>query len=221
MNDISVLIINYQTPDLLDKAVNSFLKFYPDIRIIVFDNGSKDNSSEIIKGFVEKHSNIQAHFSKKNIFHGPAMDFALRNLVKTKYCFILDSDTETLKGGFLEEMKNILEKSENNYAIGSEENVNKRGFLDADGKIRIIISPFMLLKKSIYLKFSPFIHHGQPVMFNFNEAAKNGYAIFNYPIEEYINHLWQGTASRFGYKLGVKSKIDFVVEKLLNLVKKR
>jgi GT2 family glycosyltransferase len=216
LNDITVLIINYQTPDLLDRAISSLLKFYPETATIIFDNGSKDNSIEIINKFSKKHSNIHVFFNDKNIFHGPAMDFALRNLVETKYCFILDSDTETVKKGFLEEMRNILEENENNYAVGLEKNVNERGFLHTNGKIKIILAPFMLIKKNIYLKLSPFIHHGQPVMFNFDEAAKNGYKISNYPVDTYINHLWRGTASRFGYKLGIKGKIDFVIEKLLN-----
>jgi glycosyltransferase involved in cell wall biosynthesis len=221
VNDITVLIINYQTPDLLKKAVDSFAAHYPDVLTIVFDNGSKDNSPDLIKSFSEKYAKIQPYFSEKNIFHGPAMDFALRNLLKTKYCFILDSDTETVKAGFLEEMRSILEESEKNYAVGMAENVNQRGFLQSDGKIRIVLSPFMLIKREIYLKFHPFIHHGQPVMFNFDEAAKNGYKIFNYPIEEYIDHLWRGTASRFGYKLGIKGKIVFITEKVLSFLKKR
>ena len=221
MNDITVLIINYQTPDLLDKAINSLLNFYPDVATIIFDNGSKDNSIETINEISKKHSNIRVHFNGKNIFHGPSMDFALRNLVKTKYCFILDSDTETIKKGFLEEMRNILEEDEFNYAVGLEENVNERGFLHANGKIRIILSPFMLIKRNIYITLAPFIHHGQPVMFNFDEASKKGYKIFNYHIDGYINHLRRGTASRYGYKLGIKGKIVFVAEKLLNLVNGR
>ncbi|MDR0306466.1 MAG: glycosyltransferase [Chitinispirillales bacterium] len=116
-NDITVLIINYQTPDLLSVAVNSFVSFYPNAEIIIFDNGSKDGSIDLIKEISEKRPNIRPYFSGKNIFHGPAMDFALRRPVKTKYCFILDSDTQTVKGGFLEEMRDILEEREENYAI--------------------------------------------------------------------------------------------------------
>jgi len=215
-DDITVLIINYQTPDLLSVAVNSFMEFYPDAAIIIFDNGSKDDSVDLIKGFSEKHSNIRPYFSDRNIFHGPAMDFALRHLVNTKYCFVLDSDTKTCNGGFLEEMRDILEEREENYAIGSQGYVNKRGFVSTSG-IKIIFSPFMLMKREVYLKFRPFIHHGQPVMFNYNEAVKGGYKILNYPIENYIDHYGRGTASKFGYSLGIKGKIDFIIDKLSRL----
>jgi GT2 family glycosyltransferase len=221
VKDVTFLIINYQTPDLLEKAVNSLMKFYYEVSTIIFDNGSKDSSMKIINEFSKKYSNVQPYFSEKNIFHGPAMDFALRNLVKTKYCFILDSDTETIGGGFIEDMRNILEESQDNYAVGFQHNVNKRGFLHENGGISIILPFSMLIKRETYIKYHPFIHHGQPVMFNFDEAIKNGQKLFNYPIDKYINHLWRGTASKFGYKLGIKSKISFVVEKLLNILCRR
>ncbi|MDR0306467.1 MAG: hypothetical protein LBI42_06485 [Chitinispirillales bacterium] len=74
--------------------------------------------------------------------------------------------------------------------------------------------PFMLVKREVYLKFHPFTHHGLSVMFNYCEAAKGGYKILNYPVDNYIGYCGDGTASRFGYGLGIKSKI---IEKLYRL----
>jgi hypothetical protein len=41
-----------------------------------------------------------------------------------------------------------------------------------------------------------------------------GYILKSFPIENFIDHRWRGTASRFGYGLGWRGKIDFVLNKL-------
>ena len=105
--DVTTVIINFQTPDLLKTAVQSFKKHCPEVPLWVIDNGSKDDSPKVIKGLEGTFPNTNGYFMEKNIYHGPAMDFAIRNLVETPYVFLLDSDTEVLKPGFLEQMEKI------------------------------------------------------------------------------------------------------------------
>ncbi|HCI69806.1 MAG TPA: hypothetical protein DHV30_04090, partial [Balneola sp.] len=95
--DITTVIINFQTPDLLDRAVRSFKRFYPEIPLIIIDNGSKDfgQSKKLIKSFGEEFESTEGVFLETNIFHGPAMDLAIKEYVNTKYVFFLDSDTVT------------------------------------------------------------------------------------------------------------------------------
>ena len=33
-------------------------------------------------------------------------------------------------------------------------------------------------------------------------------------MDDYIDHLWRGTASKFGYGLGLKGKFDYLLNKL-------
>ena len=106
--DVTTVIINYQTPDYLEKSVTSFKKFYANIPLLIIDNGSKDESLKVIDKLENKFEHLRSQRLNKNIFHGPAMDLAARELVHSKYIFFLDSDTETRKGGFLENMLNFF-----------------------------------------------------------------------------------------------------------------
>ena len=153
----------------------------------------------------------EALILNKNIYHWPAMNYAL-NTVNEDYVFFIDSDTETKKGGFLEPMLEELKSSEKVYATGRQITVNKRGFLSEKGKV-ILTPAYMMLKRMLYKDFPPFEHHGQPVMKNFICAQDKGYLLKSFPIEKYIDHKWRGTASRFGYGLGLKGKKDFILNK--------
>lgn len=212
-NRVTTVIVNYQTPDLLTVAVESFKKHYPEVPLIIFDNGSRDNSREHIEELISIHENTVAHYESDNIFHGPAIHKAVTDLVETDFCFILDSDTETLKPGFLEEGISILQSDEKLYAIGHLEYSNKRGFKQKDG-IPVILTPYLLMKVELYHKFPPFIHHGQPTINNFLNAQKAGYTLKHFPMYDFIDHKWRGTASKFGYKLGLKGKINYVLNKI-------
>jgi glycosyltransferase involved in cell wall biosynthesis len=210
---IRTIIINFQTPDLLKTAIESFRKFYPISQITIIDNGSKDNSREVIERIRQAIPRYtETLLLDKNIYHGPAMNQAM-NAVKEEYIFFLDSDTETKKGGFLEQMLAELELSATFYGIGRQITVNKRGF-SAEKGVTLLAPAYMLLHRRLYPSFPPFEHHGQPVLKNFIAAQKMGYTLKSFPIEDFIDHQWRGTASRFGYGLGWKGKIDFVLNKL-------
>ncbi len=210
--DVTTVIINYQTPDLLEAAVDSFKEFYPGVKLLIVDNGSEDHSKEAIETMVAKYPQTEGQYFKENIYHGPAMHEVLSKHLMTSFAFFLDSDTETKKKGFLEEM--IQEAShEKVYGVGEIITTNERGFKSEKG-IDVLLTPFMLIKTNVYSKFSPFIHHGQPTILNFKEAQNSGYKLKGYPVSDYIFHHWRGTAKRFGYGLGVKGKVDYILNKL-------
>jgi GT2 family glycosyltransferase len=210
---IRIVVINFQTPDLLKTAIESFRKFYPTSKMTIIDNGSKDNSREVIERMRRAMSKYMTTLLfDSNIYHGPAMNQAM-NAVKEEYVFFLDSDTEIKQGGFLEPMMAELESSVTAYGIGRQITVNKRGFLAETG-ITILAPAYMMLRRRLYPDFPPFEHHGQPVLKNFIAAQQMGYTLKSFPIEDFIDHRWRGTASRFGYGLGWKGKIDFVLNKL-------
>ena len=211
--DLSTVIINFQTPELLQTAVGSFKKEYPEAKLLIIDNGSRDNSPEVIRGMVKDLQNTKAVYLPENIYHGPAMDLAIRGYVDTGFVLFLDSDTETKKGGFLEKMLAGIQSNDRVYGVGEFTIVNKRGFKAEEG-ITILQTPYMMLRTDEYKKLSPFIHHGQPTLFNFKEAAEKGLSLSEFKISAYIDHKWRGTAEKFGYGLGLKGKWDFFLNKL-------
>jgi len=213
--DITTVIINFQTPDLLDRAVRSFKRFYPETPLIIIDNGSKDlgQSCSSDLSFGEEFESTEGVFLETNIFHGPAMDLAIKEYVNTKYVFFLDSDTVTKKGGFLEEMDEIISSEREIYGMGEIIKANKRGYKSETGK-EILLTPYMLINTDLYSSLRPFIHHGQPTLHNFSDAASKGFMLKAYKISDYIDHIWRGTADRFGYGLGFKGKLDYLLNKL-------
>lgn len=217
--DVTVLMVHYRTPDLLRTAVESFFGQCPDVPMLVFDNGSLGSpeweASRTLFDELESRFapllTIERH--PRNLFHGPALDLALRDRIQTPYAFILDSDTRTLRSGFLPAMVERLEADERHYAIGVAEQVNERGFKQPGG-MRILLTPYLLLRTALYPRFAPIVHHGQPTLFHFRDAQRQGYDLLDFPIESYIEHEWRGTASRFGYRLGWRGRIDYLLNRL-------
>lgn len=213
--DIQCAIIHYQTPDLLETAVRSFKTHYPDCALILLDNGSKDGSAEQVRVLAEEYPSTELICMDENIYHGPAMDHIMRNVAESELVFFLDSDTETRSSGFLEEMAALLSESGSHYGAGEVVQVNKRGFKSTEeGCAPILLTPYMLLRRSMYLDLPPFIHHGQPTLHNFRAANEKGYHLVNYKVSDHVDHLWRGTADRFGYGLGWSSKWDYLMNKL-------
>lgn len=60
LSDVTVLIVNWKTPDLLAICVETFLKFYPKVELILVDNDSRDGSPKYISDLVFANANVSA-----------------------------------------------------------------------------------------------------------------------------------------------------------------
>lgn len=207
---VSIAIVNFQTADLTETAIRSFRAAYPDVHILVIDNGSKDESPHLIRSLAHE-LDLETMFLEQNRYHGPAMDLAMHRL-ETPFVFMLDSDTETKRGGFLESMLELCEP-ERVYGAGKVVQVNRRGFTVPDG-IPVLVSAYMLLRRKTYLTLPPFVHHGLPALRNFEAAMSEGYQLAEFPVQDYVKHLGRGTAERFGYGLGLKSRFEYLLSRL-------
>jgi len=210
---VAAAVVNFQTPDLLEVAVRSFHAVYPAVPTLIVDNGSQDESPALIKDLCEELGpTVHARYLPENIYHGPAMHVALQELT-APYVYIFDSDTETRKGGFLEPMSNAIEALNQGYGAGQAVTVDKRGFAAPKG-VPVLASYHMLLKQSVYQQLKPFIHHGLPALNNFKDAFEQGYQVASFPIADYVHHLGRGTAARYGYGLGWRSRLDYLLHRL-------
>lgn len=213
---VTAVIINYKTPELTLAAVESLRLYYHGLKIIVIDNGSKMNYLERLKFETTLiFSGVELISNTKNIHHGPAMHQAI-NYITTDYALFFDSDCKVIKKGFLEKMIKLIKTDKLNYAVGKLIFLNKRGFpTDDPQKGFAYIKPFaMLLKCDIYKKLPPFKKHGSPCLENMIAAVNNGFKLINFDVEEYILHLGRGTASKYGYNLGIRGKINYILNKL-------
>jgi len=215
VQQVTTVIINFQTPDLSERAVVSFRKYYPDRPLLLIDNGSRDHSVTILSRLHrESPKTITLLLNKNNLHHGPAMDQALRQL-ESAFVLFLDSDCAVLQGGFIEPMLEALSGKQECYVIGQRTFMNKRGFdvsggADSTPYIRPIC---MLVKRELYLSLPPFERHGTPCLANMRAARERGLELLHFSIEEFIDHKGRGTAGRFGYNLGWKGKWNYLLNR--------
>lgn len=215
-NIVTAVIINYQTPDLTKQAIVSFRNFYPDVPLILIDNGSHDESVKVLTDLQNTQpSTTKLVLNRTNIHHGPAMDQAI-NLCSTDMVLFLDSDCKVLRGGFIEAMVELIVQDMQNYAVGKTEFLNKRGFRVKPNQtgIRYIRPICMLIRKSLYCKLPPFQLHGAPCLDNMKEAAERNFGLIEFDINQFIFHQGRGTASKFGYGLGMRGKVNYLLNKL-------
>jgi len=213
---VTVVIINFRTPDLLRRAVSSFRTHYPAAPLLLIDNGSHDGSDIAMRElWRQSPDQTRLLLNHQNLHHGPAMDQALRH-VQTPYVLFLDSDCEVLKEGLVERMIDVAHSDESHYAIGKKIFMNKRGFdvaesEDATPYIRPIC---MLVHRERYLSLPPFERHGAPCLTNMCAATARGLTLIHFPVEEYVVHLGRGTASIHGYRLGLRGRFNHFLNRL-------
>ncbi|MCR5763752.1 MAG: glycosyltransferase family 2 protein [Treponema sp.] len=94
MVDVSIIIVNYNTKDLLHNCLSSLFEHTKDIEFEVFvsDNASTDGSLDMVK---KDFPSVIVIDNKKNLGFGTANNKAL-DRAKGKYVFYLNSDTVVL-----------------------------------------------------------------------------------------------------------------------------
>lgn len=210
------VIINFRTPDLLRSAACSFRAFYPATPLLMIDNGSGDQSVDVIHQLCARSPDTtHALINSRNIHHGPAMDQALRSLATT-YVLFLDSDCEIKRGGLLERMVSEAQHDEKFYAAGKKIFMNRRGFdiPEVPGAYPYIRPICMLVHRERYLHLPPFERHGAPCLANMRRAVEEGLSLTHIPVEEYIVHRGRGTASVHGYRLGIRGRLNHFLNRL-------
>lgn len=106
MKDLSILIVNYNTSDLLKNCLESV---YVTIRglsfeVIVVDNASLDGSIQMLK---ENYPDVKVVRNDSNLGFGAANNQAI-NEMRGRYALLLNTDT-VLKPGAVRELFNFME----------------------------------------------------------------------------------------------------------------
>ena len=105
----SVIIPIYNCQDYIARCIESILKQNTkDVEIILVNDGSKDNSKEIIQEYAKENSNIKI-INKKNEGVSKARNDGLKEATG-KYILFLDSD-DYLSDGYIKEINEIIKKN--------------------------------------------------------------------------------------------------------------
>ncbi len=197
--DVTAVIVNFKTLWLARQAHSSLLCYY-DVPVVLVDNGSGDKATT---QWVQAHGGI---CNEQNIGHGPALNQAIRERVKTPFVLTLDSDCVVQKGGWLEEMVDFFFGSKA-YAIGWLRWVDRwsgvplERHLDkppADRFVRYIHPAVGLYDVEKYKTLRPFAQLGAPCLWNMIDAEAAGYVVKDYPVFDYVKHLVAGTRRMYG-----------------------
>lgn len=114
MNQLSIIIPVYNNESSIRNTIESIMDNR--INIIVINDGSKDNTANIVKELMSKYSNI-FYYEKNNEGVSEARNYGISK-VTTKYFSFLDSDDIGHSNTYLK-MVDELEKSNNNICFSN------------------------------------------------------------------------------------------------------
>jgi glycosyltransferase involved in cell wall biosynthesis len=198
---LTVLIVNFRTLQHTRTCIETLRAFYPRVQLLVIDNGSADASTEYLGQLAGQDEATTLVVNHENRYHGPALHQGMLKAA-TSHVFLLDSDCEILRGGFLEPLLARFAADPLLYSIGKRGWTNRYGQAPIDRRqaYTAYVHPFAcVVDRRKYFHLPPFEHHGAPLWRNMWGAQRAGYHLEHVPIEDYVLHHGAVTASVHGY----------------------
>jgi len=115
MNNITLISASYNTPEITECMLKSFIKLHPNTKVLISENSSDDKT----KIFLD--ANKIPYIKNENGLHSPSVDLLI-NSVQTKYALLVDTDVI-----FLRKIDEIFEKFKQIDAAIMGEIVGDRG----------------------------------------------------------------------------------------------
>lgn len=117
---VSIIMATYNRAHLLNRAVNSVLaQTFTAYELLIIDDGSTDNSFEIIKPYTEAHENIR-YIRHSNRGQNFSVNTGIK-LASSEYITFLDSDDEYLPTHLANRWAFMQENAEVDLAYGGFE----------------------------------------------------------------------------------------------------
>ena len=145
---ISIITASYNYAQYIEKMIESVLsQSYKNWELIIVDDGSTDNSIEIIKKYCEKYKNIFLYTHEKNQNKGLAKTLQLGlSKCNTEWCCFLEAD-DTFASNYLEEKIKIIKNYKNVNFIFN--NVN---MITDNQELKDFFENYLLFLKNEYTK---------------------------------------------------------------------
>ena len=190
---IEILCVNYNTPDLIERLLNSWVKWdYNEIPIHIIDGSDNPVFAEKVKDIC-KIDNVKLTQRGYNVHHGNGLHFCIIKSPK-EFQFLMDSDSSFKKCGLFD----AIDIPSNYFGIGNICKVDKDGYNVTEEGISYLHPNCCVISKEKYLKSERLINHGAP----FINTMKH----MKYPIKdiselakEYLDYGGGETVRRFGY----------------------
>lgn len=143
--DISIIIVNYNSGELLSKSLESISNSGcdSDIEVIVVDNDSSDNSAGKARAIFPQATFIQ---NDRNLGFAKANNLGIKKS-KGKSVLLLNPDTVIMQGA-LQKMVEFMNTSSDIGIIGAK-------LLDPDGNVQLSCRSFPSWINAIHNRYSP------------------------------------------------------------------
>jgi 2-polyprenyl-3-methyl-5-hydroxy-6-metoxy-1,4-benzoquinol methylase len=212
-NNLPIVTVSYNTPDLVCNLVRSIRTFYPANPVHVVDGSDAAQLAALREG-LQDIPDVQLHAHGFNIHHGPGMAWALQHLPLGERCLFLDSDVTLLKPGMLESL--LAELRPGMYGVGCvmrvrPDGVNVREDEDPNSGLPYLHPACMLCHPEVMRQWPLPFKHGAPMlaaMQAIHDAGQSAGLLgnvpwvaqdFDNPVEPvFLSHPWQGTVQRSG-----------------------
>lgn len=190
MNNVIGITVCYNTPDMIKNAIESVLKFNPELKIMIIDNSPSGSECYfVVDNLCKRYKNVMCYHTEYNIGHGEALHLGI-SLTSEKYILVFDSDI-IMKRSPINEM--IGQMAFNIYGIGQIVQSDLRG-RNVEKGINYLHPYFCLLNRVNYDKFRPYFHHGAPALNAMIDLShKRGCKLIDFDLSDYVIHLERGT----------------------------
>ena len=190
----TLLVCQRQTKEFTQLCLESFLRFYPDFKILFIDDESGDDSALYLKYKELTTPNLSVYWrSGKHHAHGDMLNEAMTEHITTPYVLMMDSDTITNRGGWIEPMLQKFKENDNLYATGTLMLVTESGEAcgapkDENDILRYAHPSCAMYDVAKYKTLFRSSDHGAPLALNMIDAKQKGLDVTSFPIEKYVAH---------------------------------
>lgn len=133
---VSVICTTYNQQEYIDEALQSVVtQNYPNVELIVIDNGSTDDSAARITAFLHRHAGIQFVRNQTNVGLNRAFNQGLA-IAQGRYVIDLSADDVLLPGRIADQVA-YFEELAGPYAVV----FSNAGYIDAQGNLLALHYP--------------------------------------------------------------------------------
>lgn len=173
---VSVIVPVYNSEKYIEKCLNSIIEqTYKDFELIVINDGSKDNSLEILEKYKNDFPKVITLINQENIGVSKTRNNAIK-MAKGKYVMFIDND-DFIDKDYIETFINEAEKEDYDVVLGGYRRPNEKGEIIKKLKLPqeewakfMIFAPWARIYKKEYLLKNDIeflsVNIGEDVYFN-------------------------------------------------------